>query len=144
MRLSSMLSNASEEATPTPVLGQDVPTSRCVRWEVRYGSRLLMTDLAVVAGAVFLAQYLRFGEAPLSDGPASIRPTTLSVLFALLWLTALAIFRTRSPRVIGGGLDEYRNVVSASFWTFGAIAIGALLFKLDIARGYSVLFNRPK
>jgi exopolysaccharide biosynthesis polyprenyl glycosylphosphotransferase len=107
----------------------------CTRWETPYVFRLLVTDVAVVAGAVFLAQYIRFGS-PLSEGLVSKRLTILSILFSLLWLSALAIFRSRSRRVIGGGIDEYRNVVSASFWTFGAIAIAALLLRLEIARGY--------
>jgi exopolysaccharide biosynthesis polyprenyl glycosylphosphotransferase len=106
------------------------------RWETGYAYRLLVTDVAIVAAAIFLAQYIRFGHSPLSEGVASKRLTAFSILFALLWLSALAIFRSRSPRVIGGGIDEYRHVVSASFWTFGAIAIGSLLLKLDIARGY--------
>ena len=59
-----------------------------------------------------------------------------SVLFVIVWLSALAGFRTRSPRLIGTGIEEYRRVVAASFWTFGAIAIVTLLLKLDIARGY--------
>ena len=106
------------------------------RWETGYTYRLLVTDVAIVAAAIFLAQYIRFGHSPLSEGVASKRLTAFSILFALLWLSALAIFRSRSPRVIGGGIDEYRHVVGASFWTFGAIAIGSLLLKLDIARGY--------
>ena len=59
-----------------------------------------------------------------------------SVLFMIIWLVALAGFRSRSPRLTGTGIEEYRRVLTASFWTFGAIAIVALLLKLDIARGY--------
>jgi exopolysaccharide biosynthesis polyprenyl glycosylphosphotransferase len=59
-----------------------------------------------------------------------------SALFAIGWLSALAGFRTRSPRIIGTGVEEYQRVVSASFWTFGAIAMVTLLLKVDIARGY--------
>jgi exopolysaccharide biosynthesis polyprenyl glycosylphosphotransferase len=51
-------------------------------------------------------------------------------------LCALTIFRTRSPGVIGAGLEEYRLVVSATVWTFGAIAIVTLLARVDVARGY--------
>ncbi len=40
-----------------------------------------------------------------------------------------------SPRLIGTGIED-TGVVTASFWTFGAIAIVTLLLKLDIARGY--------
>jgi exopolysaccharide biosynthesis polyprenyl glycosylphosphotransferase len=97
--------------------------------------RLLFTDIVVVAVAVYLAQYIRFGIG-LSELEAAKRLTGFSVLFALLWLTALAMFRTRSRRVIGGGIDEYRHVLNASFWTFGVIAIASLLLKLEVARGY--------
>ena len=31
---------------------------------------------------------------------------------------------------------KYRQVIRASFWTFGVIAIAGLLFKLEVARGY--------
>jgi exopolysaccharide biosynthesis polyprenyl glycosylphosphotransferase len=108
------------------------------RWESRYVFRLLVTDAVIVAAAVLLGQYIRFGQAELPKG-TSDRLTVYSVLFALLWLSALAIYRTRSPRVIGEGVDEYRYVVSASFWTFGAIAIASLVFKLATSRGYLCL-----
>lgn len=106
------------------------------QWVKAYILRLSVTDIVVVAAAVFLAQYVRFGQSPLSESNYGYRLTGYSVIFALLWLSSLAIFHTRSRRVIGGGVDEYRFVISASFWTFGAIAIISLLFKLDLARGY--------
>ncbi len=112
-----------------------VDEKRRTRWEAPYLLRLLFTDIAVVAVAVFLAQYIKFGTG-LSESEAAKRLTGFSILFALLWLTALAMFRTRSHRVIGGGIDEYRHVLNASFWTFGVIAIASLLLKLEVARGY--------
>jgi exopolysaccharide biosynthesis polyprenyl glycosylphosphotransferase len=62
--------------------------------------------------------------------------TAYSALLALIWLSTLAVFRSRSPRYIGAGVEEYRRVVSASFWTFGAMAMAELLLKLQISRGY--------
>ena len=59
-----------------------------------------------------------------------------SALLAIIWLSTLAGFRSRSPRYIGAGIEEYRRVVTASFWTFGAIAMAELLVKLEISRGY--------
>lgn len=110
--------------------------SRPVRWERAYATRLLITDTVVVTASVMLAQYVRFGHSPVPDSSVSKQLTGFSVLFILLWLAALAIFRTRSTRVIGSGIDEYRRVLSASFWTFGAVAIGTLLLRLEVARGY--------
>ena len=105
-------------------------------WEEPYGFRLAVTDVVVVIAAVLMAQYVRFGRSSLTESNWSTWLTFYSVLFALLWLAALAIFRTRSPRIVGEGLYEYVQVFNASFWTFGAIAIASLLLKLDIARGY--------
>jgi FlaA1/EpsC-like NDP-sugar epimerase len=60
----------------------------------------------------------------------------ISILFAGVWLSLIAGFRSRSIRVIGAGIEEYRRVVSASFWTFGIIAMATLLAKIFLARGY--------
>src|SRR4029077_5486641 len=62
--------------------------------------------------------------------------TLFSALFAALWLSSIATLRTRSIRVIGSGIEEYRRIIGASFWTFGIIAIANLLAKIFLARGY--------
>jgi exopolysaccharide biosynthesis polyprenyl glycosylphosphotransferase len=110
-------------------------------WQRRYAAKVRVTDIVVVMAAVALAQYLRFGASKAASPDWALLPSNyfmyaFSALFALAWLGALAAFHTRSPRLIGTGVEEYRRVVSASFWTFGGIAIVTLLFKVDIARGY--------
>jgi exopolysaccharide biosynthesis polyprenyl glycosylphosphotransferase len=105
------------------------------RWQRRYITKLQLTDTLVVAAAVMLAQYVRFGTIS-PPGYLKYYVPAFSVLFAIVWLSALAGFHSRSPRLIGTGIEEFRRVVSASFWTFGALAIVTLLLKLDIARGY--------
>ncbi|KZS52166.1 polyprenyl glycosylphosphotransferase [Mycobacterium kansasii] len=106
------------------------------RWQQRYSQRLLITDSVIVFGSVMLAQYVRFGDSPNKSGYPGPVMTLFSFLFAALWLSSLAIFHTRSPHVIGVGIDEYRRISSASFWTFGIIAMVTLLAKIDLARGY--------
>lgn len=109
------------------------------RWQHRYAVRLRISDTFVVGVAVVLAQYLRFGVTPLHEGvprSGNISHSLVSLVLTLLWLSALAIFRTRSEQVLGSGLTEYRRVASASFWIFGFIAIASLLLKLDLSRGY--------
>jgi len=105
------------------------------RWAPGYAVRLLLTDSVVVVSAVLLAQYLRFGRTPL-ESLGDTRLTQYSVALCLLWLTSLAIFQTRSPEVLGAGVDEYRRVISATFWLFGVVAIAALLLKLGPSRLY--------
>ena len=90
----------------------------------------------MVCGAVILAQYVRFGAPATAPSYVSHYVTAYSALLAIIWLSALAVFRTRSPRYIGAGTEEYRRVTAASFWTFGAIAMAELLLKLQISRGY--------
>lgn len=103
------------------------------QWERKYSRRLVVSDAIVICAAVILAQYIRFGR----DGDDAIATVTgFSVVFVTLWLAMLAMSRSRSSRVIGSGVEEYRRIVSASFWTFGAIAIATLVFKMGVARGY--------
>ena len=83
-----------------------------------------------------IAQYLRFGSDVTWRPYQHTYVFLFSVVFAAGWLIVLSAFRTRSPRIIGTGIEEYRRVVSASLWIFGAIAIISLLLKADVARGY--------
>src|ERR1700759_386571 len=117
-----------------PVRPADGDTA--ARWQQRYSNRLRITDSIVVCGAVTLAQYVRFGDSPNTSGYPGPVMTLFSCLFAALWLSCIAMFHTRSPRIIGVGIDEYRRLASASFSTFGAIAMVTLLAKIDLARGY--------
>lgn len=106
-------------------------------WERRFTGYLLITDAIVVAGAVYLAQYARFGSTPAAvDSLVSHYETIYSAVLIGIWLAALAGMRTRSPKHLGAGIEEYRRVLAASFWTFGAVAIAELLMKLEVSRGY--------
>ncbi|RDH78653.1 sugar transferase [Mycolicibacterium moriokaense] len=105
-------------------------------WERRYATYLLVSDTVVVCLAVLLAQYARFGSTPGADGLVSHHETAYSAVLIAIWLAGLAGLRTRSPKYIGAGIEEYRRVVAASFWTFGAVAIAELLMKLEVSRGY--------
>jgi exopolysaccharide biosynthesis polyprenyl glycosylphosphotransferase len=106
------------------------------RWQQKYSARLRTSDSVIVCTAVALAQIVRFGDSPNASGYPGQVMTLFSVLFAALWLSSMAMFQTRSTRIIGAGIDEYRRIASASFWTFGFIAIVTLLAKIELARGY--------
>ena len=123
----------------SPVIARPAPivnASTARRWQRRYSARLRITDTVIVCASVGLAQYIRFGDSPHVSGYPGEVMTLFSVLFAALWLSSIAIFRARSIRVIGAGIEEYRRIASASFWTFGIIAMATLLAKLFLARGY--------
>jgi hypothetical protein len=121
-------------ASPIPVLAAGGNVLR--RWQYRYSKSLRISDTAIICASVVLAQYVRFGEIANTSGYSDPVMTLFSVLFASLWLLSLAIFQTRSTRILGAGIDEYRRIGSATFWTFGIIAMVTLLAKVDLARGY--------
>jgi exopolysaccharide biosynthesis polyprenyl glycosylphosphotransferase len=123
--------------TSTTTVTPPVPRATARQgWRTRYSRRLQVTDTAIICASVFVAQYVRFGELEKASGFSHPVRTLYSLLFAALWLLSLAMFQTRSLWMIGAGIDEYRRIVSASFWTFGVIAMVTLLAKIDLARGY--------
>jgi exopolysaccharide biosynthesis polyprenyl glycosylphosphotransferase len=124
-----LLEIASGEGLPAEVVNR-------TRWQRRYAANLVVSDFVAVFVAIVAAQYVRFGLTLSPPGYTPFYVPAFSAAFALGWLVALSVFRTRSSRIIGTGIEEYRRVVAASLWTFGAIAIITLLLKLDIARGY--------
>ena len=129
-----------DQAAP-PRVAVDMPSGVFERstWQRRYAATLTVSDFVVVSAAVLLSQYVRFGPTwTPGDYPQYYVPA-YSALFIAAWLCVLTAFRSRSPRVIGTGVEEYRRVVTASLSTFGVIAIISLLLKLDIARGYLAL-----
>jgi len=117
-----------------PVQTFDASTGR--RWQHQYSRRLRITDTLIICASVALAQYIRFGDFPRASDHALSGVTLLSVLFTALWLSSIAMFNTRSIRIVGAGIEEYRRIVSASFWTFGTIAMVTLLARIFLARGY--------
>ena len=108
-------------------------------WQSRYAKSLALTDLAAVILAVAFAQWIRFGPSPDGGSLAIFQKVTyleISIAIAILWMAALSINHSRSQRVIGSGVEEYRRVWWATISVFGAVAIVSMLFKLEIARGY--------
>jgi exopolysaccharide biosynthesis polyprenyl glycosylphosphotransferase len=114
-------------------------------WARSYATRLVMTDLVVIAWAVVGTQIAWFGtlDAQLNlskyRGGFALNYSLISLVLVLAWVTFLALFETRDSRVIGTGNNEYKRVVDATVRLFGIVAIVAFLFQLDLARGYIVL-----
>jgi exopolysaccharide biosynthesis polyprenyl glycosylphosphotransferase len=147
------MSTATELTTPTDLnVVSGIRAARPV-WQRRYEMTLRITDVSVVFVAVAFSQWLRFGAVPgvgasISDLNYWIASTTV----ICLWVFFLSIYRTRTPRILGAGPEEYRRVLAATLSAFGALATVSLLFRLDFARGYlaialplglfGLLFNR--
>jgi len=114
-------------------------------WQQTYSRWLVVTDLVAVFVAVGVAQWARFGSSAADASLASLtllRAVTyfqVSIAIAVLWLVGLSINNSRSQRVIGSGVEEYRRVFWATLTVFGTVAIISMLFKLQIARGYLMI-----
>ena len=105
-------------------------------WQNRYTKALLVSDTAVVIASVTGAQWLRLQGAYQGVSVAWIYYTVVSMGIAAIWLAFLAAYRTRSPRIVGAGVEEYRRVFSATLATVGLIAMILMILRPEIARGY--------
>jgi hypothetical protein len=52
------------------------------------------------------------------------------------WSSALVLSRSREPRVVGTGAEEFRRIARGSLALFGSVAVISFLFELQVARGY--------
>nr|WP_036304782.1 sugar transferase [Microbacterium sp. TS-1] len=114
-------------------------------WRPAYAKRLRVTDLIVLIAVVFGAQVIWFGTGNVEVAiRADYRVSELSYWYfstglVLAWMLVLHLIDSRSHRVVGTGMDEYRKVVDASFRLFGFIAIFAFLLQVDVARGFLLI-----
>jgi exopolysaccharide biosynthesis polyprenyl glycosylphosphotransferase len=106
------------------------------RWKRRYTRALILTDVSVVVIAMAVAQMVKLGLPVTATDITSVYYSILSVLVAGIWLTMLAVYRTRSPRVVGVGVEEYRRVMSATLATVAVIAVALMILRPGYARGY--------
>ena len=118
---------------PTAAAAAQVPGPL---WRRRYTRALLVTDVVVVVVALASAQMVRLGRPVTALDIASVYYSILSIIVAGIWLVFLAAYRTRSPRIAGAGVEEYRRVLSATLGTVGVIAVALMILRPDYARGY--------
>jgi exopolysaccharide biosynthesis polyprenyl glycosylphosphotransferase len=95
---------------------------------------LVVVDLLVVLASTLIALYARFGQAEHSVRGVSY--VALSFMLVPVWLFALVCARAYEMRFLGVGADEFKRVVSASWWLMAVIAVVAYTFKIQFARGY--------
>lgn len=107
-----------------------------MHWQRRYIRALIVSDVIVISLALACAQMVRLGRPITALDPASVYFSILSAFVAIIWLTVLAAYRTRSPRIVGAGMEEYRRVISATLATIGVVAVALMIFRPEYARGY--------
>jgi len=123
----------------TAAVGERVVAQpRRLGWRRRLIIAISVTDAAVIALTLLIAQLVRFR----SNGLEASTPATdvaylsLGAAIAAVWLIALSATRSRLLRNIGTGTVEYQRVVNATLMTFGTLAVVAYFAQIEIARGY--------
>jgi exopolysaccharide biosynthesis polyprenyl glycosylphosphotransferase len=111
------------------------------RWSNKYRRVLAVSDASVIFSVAFIAHAVRFGlnEARVAVGWFDVGYFHVSLLIAVAWILALGAYRTRDPRIVGIGVDEYKRVISATVALLGILAMVCLVAQIDIARSYFAL-----
>lgn len=110
------------------------------RWREAYTLRLWVTDTLILVWIVYGTQVAWLGlQPPRVPGPAEIDYWIFSAALVATWMLVLGLIESRSDKVVGTGMTEYVRVADASLRVFGAVAIVAFLFRVDLARGYLML-----
>jgi exopolysaccharide biosynthesis polyprenyl glycosylphosphotransferase len=130
------VSLAEEVFAPAASPMRTVNSGNGPRWQRRYVQALVVGDVVVVVVALACAQMVKLGRPIAGLDPAWIDFSSLSVVIAGIWLALLSAYRTRSPRIVGAGHEEYRRAVSATMGTIGVVAVTLMIFRPDYARGY--------
>lgn len=107
------------------------------RWFDDYSRAVAVVDLLLLVVTFWVAHGIRFpGERLLVPTAPGWLETATGPAVVLLWAALLAAFRTREPRIVGVGGEEYRRVLLASLTTCAVVAVVAYAVQLDLARGY--------
>lgn len=97
-------------------------------------------DAVLIVVALAVAQVGRFGiedeTLNAQHWSGTVTYTWVSVVLGIGWLLALRLQNSYDGRLVGHGVQEYRQVFHASMWLFAVLAITAFAFKLDFARGF--------
>lgn len=106
-------------------------------WRTRYSRRLRFVDGFVVLWGVAGAFGVRFGFSDISNGDVrDVDYLLLSGALAIGWWLMLGFWGSRESMVLGSGSEEYKRVVAASVWLFGAVAVVSYALRIDTARGF--------
>jgi len=122
------------------------PAARVRRWQRAFAALLSITDLMLIAVAVFGAQWIRLGIgtselviAGINEADVVVTYSLISAAMVVLWSLSMSIFGTRDYRIVGTGTIEYKRVTNATFAFFGLFAIVAFAIRAPIGRGYLLI-----
>ena len=114
------------------------PANRARRYLAGYLRSIRAIDLVTVSVALVVAHLFRFGveSRQLQYGLGQVSYVLVTALLVVGWMISLQLQNAYDGRLVGHGVQEYRQVFQASTWLFAILAIVALAFKVDFARLY--------
>lgn len=110
-------------------------------WHGRYARILGIVDATAVLWAMSGALVLRFGT-PRGQELIPVQSehyVGVTIVLSAVWWIMLGLCGSRDSTILGYGTEEYKRLLSASFWLFGLVATVSYVFRLDTARGYIAL-----
>ncbi|MFJ5956259.1 sugar transferase [Paenarthrobacter sp. NPDC092416] len=117
--------------------------NRRATWTLFLTNSLRLADSALVAVAVIAGYLLGTTGWPFPEGRnANPQQLAVSMVLAIVWVASLEIYRTRDPKVLGIGAEEYKRVFSASLRVFGFLGIVAVVFRVEAVSSF-VLVSLP-
>jgi len=113
------------------------PTRSRTRRSRATGFGLAGLDLGVLLVAFTVAHVVRFpGELPAGSSAAGWTEFVVAPVMIVAWMVLLTVSRSRDPRIVGVGADEFRRLITASLVTVATVAGVAYAVQVDLARGY--------
>lgn len=116
---------------------------RAVTWQDLHRRRVLLGDVLVVLVVMSVAVFVQTTTGS-EDVASAVRQKSIlsyqaaSVLLAVVWLVLLALYGVRDRRILASGAREYKALFDAGIALFATTAIAAVLFKLDLGRGFLI------
>jgi exopolysaccharide biosynthesis polyprenyl glycosylphosphotransferase len=131
----SAVSSLETLSFPWPVA--TVPQSRVRGWRAKLHAIQFVADAVAVSAAVAVTFLVLF-RPDQTAGNTGLLYLALAPVVAAAWVVALEWNESRSYRVAGTGLEEYRRVITASFGIFGLLAITSYVFQVSLSRALFV------
>ncbi|MFI7493932.1 sugar transferase, partial [Kocuria sp. M4R2S49] len=115
--------------------------TRSAAWQEDYLRALRRTDALMMVLTVAAAQLIRFGfhGQGLELRELSVPYWLVGAALGVTWWVWLELRGTRDVRLVSQGIDESKELVSATLALFGALAILSYALDIPTARGYVVI-----